>query len=385
MSKRRPAILAGLDIGTSKTAAVIAQVKNGSPQAVGVGISPTVGLQKGLVIDTASVAASIRQALEKAEKMAGAKATVAYIAYHSINVLVKDCHLMNAGQRDHPARPDAMEVPASERLLMIMPPKNRVTLSLPGAEAAARAVTAPSHHIKNIIESARLAGIAVHDVIYSPQAAVKALLSPFEREFGMLLVDIGDATVTVSIHDRGLLQETAVIAIGGEHLVSDLAICLHISMIQAGEVLRQYQRPGGNGYAEHELSRTEGSSGEVTGAFVKSIIEARITEIFHMVDGVVKSFNYPGQLLGGAVLYGGVAKVDGLTAIAENILQLKVRIGAPQAGEQVLGPDLANAYGLVIYGSKQSIGPGGTSNRYDEVNVNGKMLRKVYHWLQGKF
>lgn len=386
MSKRHSATLAGLDLGTSNTKLIIAQVKNGSLQAVGVGVSPTVGLRKGSVNDITTVAASIRQALEKAETMAGAKANTAYIGYNSTDILIRDCHVSGFAvkQGQFGTVETTMGIPASERLLTVMPPRNRVSLSWPGSELEARAITSANHNIENIIESARLAGIAVQDVIYSPLAAARALLSPLERELGTLMIDIGAATVTVSIHDRGLIQDTAVLPIGGEHLVSDLAIGLRISLAQAGEVLKQYQGLDGAEKENIEIGGTdETTSGKVSSSLIKSIIEARIKEIFYMISEVVKSFNYPGQILGGAVLYGGVAQLDGLTDMAEKILRLATRIGTPQAAKMVFGPNLANAFGLAVYGFMQSIESSGTSNGYRE--LNGKMIERVYHWFQDKF
>ncbi|MDD3653321.1 MAG: cell division FtsA domain-containing protein [Desulfotomaculaceae bacterium] len=385
MSKRHPDTLAGLDLGTSKTAAIIVQIKNGSLQAVGVGVSPTIGMQKGSINDVTAAAASIRQALDKAEEMAGVKANTAFIGYNSTDILIRACHVTGAAGKLVQFDPvgAASGTPVSETLLTIMPPRNMVTLSWPDTELEARAITTVNHNIKNIFESARLAKIVVQDVVYSPLAAVGALLSPFEREFGTLLIDIGASTVTVSIHERGLIRETAVLSIGGEHLVSDLAIGLHISMAQAQEVLKRYKGLDGAGKDNIEIAGTdEMASRKVSSTFVKSIIEARIKEIFHMIAGEVKSFNYPGQLPGGAVLYGGVAQMDGLTNIAEESLQLATRIGVPQAAKQVLGPDLANAFGLVVYGSMQNVKPGSTSNGYHE--FNGKIIDRVYHWFQDK-
>ncbi|MDD4170547.1 MAG: cell division FtsA domain-containing protein [Desulfotomaculaceae bacterium] len=386
MSKRHPAILAGLDLGTAKTAAIMVRVKNGSPQVVGVGVSPTVGMQKGSVNDLAAAAITIRQALEKAEKMAGEKATSAYIGYNRTGILIRDCQISRAAGEQGRINTvkTAIGIPTSERLLALMPPRNIVSLSWPGTDLQARAITCDNQNIESIIESARLAGIVVQDIIYSPLAAAKALLSPFEREFGTLMIDIGATTVTVSIHDRGLIRETAVLSIGGEHLVSDLAIGLRISMARAGEVLKQYQGPDNAGKENIEIDGTDETiSKKVSGSFISSIIEARIKEIFHMISEVVISFNYPSQLVGGAVLYGGVAQLDGLTGMAEKILQLETRIGAPQAANQVLGPNLANAFGLAVYGSMQNIESGGTSNAYRE--PNGKIIERFYHWFQDKF
>jgi len=357
LAKRNPATLVGLDLGSSKTAVVIAQADNGSlPRVVGVGESYTIGVQKGSVINIESAATSIRQALERTGKVAGVRALSAYVGYNGLPVTTRKCKVTlaagsRAGGRVHFQDMVVTGIPPGEKLLAIVPTTSMLSFLKSELLSEARAITAGSRIIESIIESARLAGLAVRDVIYSPLAAAEALLSPAERELGTLLIDFGAMATTVSVIDRGLIRENAVLAVGGEHIIADLAIGLHTSLAQARKILKQYRSDWETRRGYIEITRSdEEQTVKVSDELVNSIIVARVKEIIDMIAGVVEEFMYPGQLPGGAVLYGGVAQMDGLSSLVENSLRLAVRIGIPKNAGLELGPRHANAFGLVKYG-----------------------------------
>ncbi|OPX83080.1 MAG: Cell division protein FtsA [Pelotomaculum sp. PtaB.Bin013] len=357
MAKRHPATLVGLDLGSSKTAVVIAQADNDFLlRVVGVGESYALGVQKGSIVDIKAAAISIKQALEKAGKVTGVRALPAYVGYNGLSITTRECKVaLTAGKR-FSGRVQLKDIaahgiPEGEKLLAVLSTPSMLSFLESGLMSEARVITAGSRNFDNIIESARLAGLATHDIIYSPLAAAEALLSPTEKELGTLLIDIGATAATVSVIDRGLIRESAVLAIGGEHIITDLAICLHTSLAQAREILRQStnNREAGQGYIEI-IRLDEEKAVNIPADLVKSIITARVKEILEMVTGAVEKFTYPGQLPGGAVLYGGVANMDGLSSLVENSLRLPVRIGIPKESGMELGPHYANAFGLVKYG-----------------------------------
>jgi len=357
LAKRHPATLVGLDLGSSKTAVVIAQADNDFlPRVVGVGESYTLGVRKGSIVDVKAAAVSIKQALEKAGKVTGVRALPAYVGYSGLSIATRTCKVvLTAGKRFsgkvHLKDIAANGIPDGEKPLAVLSTSGLLSFLESGLISEARVITAGSRDFDNIIESTRLAGLAVRDIIYSPLAAAEALLSPNEKELGTLLVDIGATAATVSIIDRGLMRENAVLAIGGEHIITDLAICLHTSLAQAREILKQYtdNSEAGQGYIEI-IRLDEKKAVNIPADLVKLIITARVKEILEMVAGAVENFAYPGQLPGGAVLYGGVAKMEGLSSLVENSLRLPVRIGVPKDTGMELGPHYANAFGLVKYG-----------------------------------
>jgi len=357
LAKRHPATLVGLDLGSSKTAVVIAQADGGSlPRIVGVGESYALGVQEGSVVNVEAAVASIKQALERTGKMTGMKALSAYVGCNGLSVTTRNCNVaLTAG--DHTGKGVYFQdltvtgIPPGEKLLAVIPNTSMLIFLKPERFTEARAITADSRNIENIIESARLAGLTVRDVIYGPLAAAEALLSPAERELGTLLIDFGATASTVSVIDRGLIRESAVLAVGGEHIITDLAIGLHTSLAQAREILKQYRSDWQTRRGYLEITRSdEKQTAKVSYEFIDSIIVARVKEIIDMVAGVVKKFMYPGQLPGGAVLYGGVAQMDGISSLVENSLRLGVRIGIQKNAGLELGPHYANAFGLVKYG-----------------------------------
>jgi len=327
-------VLAGLDIGTSKIAVVIATAGRGFPELIGAGKSPGVGINKGVITNPDTVARCIVQALGKARKTAGVETAFAYVGYNGSGIKVRDCR-----------------VTENEEILQLIPPRMMRESVGAGFERAARAITAPVDDILKIEQSTRLAGLKVQDIIYGPWAGSRVLLTQAERELGTLLVDIGAGTTSVSIFDRGGIRETSVIPVGGEHLAGDLAVGLRISLARAENILKNY----GTGEVEQFLTAlspgNDGSRG-LPGDPVRSIIEARLTEILELVAAAINDFKYYGLLPGGVVFYGGVSRLSGLKVMAESRLQLPVRIGSHETAGFTPGlePAYTNALGLVKYG-----------------------------------
>lgn len=357
MAKRHPATLVGLDLGSAKTAVVIAQANNGSaPQVVGVGESYTLGVENGVVTNVKAVADSIGQALIRTGRAAGIRKLSAYAGCQGLAVTTRKC--MVAPAADGRARGRVCfqnmtveGIPPGEKLLTIVPGASILSLLKSDYFSEARAITASNRHIENMVESARLAGLAVREVIYGPLAAAEALLSPAEKELGTLLIDLGATATTVAVMDQGRIRENTVLAVGGEHIVTDLAIVLHTSLAQAREIVKQYHRDWAYRPGYMEVSRSDQEKTvDVAYKFIHTIIGARVQEIADLITGAVEQFAYPGQLPGGAVLYGGAALMEDLSALVAKHLRLAVRTGSYKNAGLELGPHYANAFGLVKYG-----------------------------------
>jgi cell division protein FtsA len=330
LAKGNP-VLAGLDIGTSKIAVVIAAAGRSSLELIAAGDSPSVGVDKGVITDPDIVARCIVRALGKARETAGFEtAALAFVGYNGPGTKVQDCRSV-----------------VNEEILQLIPPHLMREGINKGVKYGARAITAPPDDILKIVESTRLAGLKVQNILYGPGAGSLVLLSRTERELGTLLVDIGAGTTSVSIFDRGELRETCVIPVGGEHLAADLAVGLRISINEAENILKNY----GVNEADHSLGVSIPiKSGLLPCAPVRAIIEARLTEIIELVAAAINDFNYYGLLSGGAVFSGGVSRLNGLSEIAENRLQLPVRTGLRDNAGFNQGTVYANALGLVKQG-----------------------------------
>lgn len=359
MASKRP-IVAGLDIGTWRIAAVIAAASRSSLELLGAGYSLSVGISNGVINDPSNVARCIMQALEIAQKMAGVEANSAYVSYNGSGVNVREysatfparniynfsCEIDNTGICQDAKTAGIFE---EEKVLQFISPR-LVPESLGyGLEPSARAITVPVSDIQKIEESMYLAGLKVRDIIYTPLAEAQVVLNQAERELGTLLVDIGAGTTSVSIFDRGEIKETSIIPVGGEHLVADLAIGLRITLARAENILINY----GISEAEKRAS-VYGIGGEedkvLSHDLVKSIVEARVGEILDLVAAAVKNFKHTGLLLGGAVFCGGVSRLNGLAVLGQERLQLPVRVGLPEDTGFALDPTYTNALGLVKLG-----------------------------------
>lgn len=397
LAKGSPVTLVGLDVGTSKTAVIIAEAGVNSPKLIGAAISPSVGLQRGVITDLDAAAKSIGQALERAEKMAGVKVSSAIVSYNGASTTVRSCRVAYTADNPVVSRGRSGAVPVSSEWTPTGIPQGEKVLQLilprmiPGRfgvvpESDARAITARSRDIANITESARLAGLAVQDIVYGPLAGAAVLLSPVERELGTILVDIGAGTTSISIFDRGLIRETAVLTVGGEHLVGDLAIGLRTSLAHAEEVLKHYSSRPEAGESGEEFALSFEPEGEdaikVSGDLVRSIIEARITEVLELVAVVIRGFNYPGLLPGGVVLYGGVSRLSGLVHMAESGLRIPVRIGSVETTGMAPDPSYDNALGLIKHTFSCLCGKGPNANHCRLQNDG--FTNRFKNWFQDR-
>jgi cell division protein FtsA len=372
--KRRPVTLAGLDIGSSKTAVIIAQVKSGFPQILGSAETSSIGVTNGCITNPEAAAKTILQALEQALRNTGVSRPLnVYVSFNGETTAVKDClvdlkpgRYSAGGSKKNGYQVVPAGLAEGDSALQLIPPRDLPNRSVFEMEAGARVVTAPTYNIEAISKAVHLTGLKVEDVFFGPVAAAEVLLTPAEREFGTILIDIGAGTTSVSIFDLGSLRETAVFPLGGEHLASDLAIGLHTSLNQAEEIL-----------SNCELSRSGENKVDLAGA----IIEARLSEILKLTSSVIKSFQYPGLLPGGVVFGGGVTMLAGFAPFAENILQIPLRVGNVQFDGQHFGLTFANALGLIKYGAQRLTGPELRLTANCEPDA---LMVRLVKWLQGR-
>lgn len=338
LARKCPDVIAGLDLGTSKTVAVIAQIEGGCcPEVIGAGTCLGLGLRRGVIADNDSAAKSISQAIEKAERLAGIKISSAYVSYNGSDIALKDC----------PG--EAAVVEAGVKTL------HNVKVPWPTGPAdcfgtsTIRSITARDSSMSNIIRSAKLAGVVVEGIVYGPLAASEVLLSHSEREFGSLLIDVGAGTTTISAFSKGILRDTVVIPVGGEHLSGDLAIGLRTTLAQAEDIIKAYndQRQDGSITVVSDAGSGDGKC--FSANIIKRIIDARLTEITELIASKARGLSYYGMLPGNAVLYGGVARLKGLSCMAETRLGLPVRVGQLKNTWLELDHTYANAVGLVTY------------------------------------
>mgnify|MGYP006194201189 CR=1 FL=1 len=374
MAKEYKDLVVGLDIGTSKVMAVVAEVMpDGQLKIAGLGIAPGNGLKRGVVVNIDATVQSIQQALKEAELMADCKITrvnVGITGSHirGINssgmVAIKDKEVTQADLARVMETARAINISSDQRLLLVAPQefvidsqevKEPIGMSGMRLEAKVHIVTGAQSAAENIIKCVRRCGLEVDQLLLNPQSSSLAVLSEDERELGVVCVDIGAGTTDVAIFANGSIRHTAVIPIAGDLITSDIAMALRTPTKDAEEIKVEHgcakqlladpeQRvevPGLGDRAPRMLSRQA----------LSGVIEPRVEEIFALVQQVIRESGHEELLSSGIVLTGGSSVMPGMVELGEDIFLKPVRRGLPQyAGalsDMVAQPRSATAMGLL--------------------------------------
>lgn len=373
--------IVGLDIGSSKIRALVAKLKpeNEKLHIVGVGEAPTQGLRRGIVVDVEEATTSISNALERAERTSGVPIEHAYVSINGNHIVANQSKGVIAVARadneiteDDVARvieaASTISIPTNREILHVIPRdfivdnqkgiKDPVGMNGIRLEVEAMIIEGSTPTIKNLIKCVSRAGVEIDDLIVAPLAASHSLLSKKQKELGVALVDIGCGTTGLIVFEEGDIMHTAILPVGSEHITNDLAIGLRTSIETAEKVKLSYGHAVVHDIARKEeidLSQIDPQEEEtVSKKHVAEIIEARLAEIFFMVDKELKKIERSGKLPAGVVLSGGGAKLSGIVDLAKKELKLPAQIGFPEnitgVIEKLDDPVYATATGLVLWG-----------------------------------
>ncbi len=374
MAKEYKDLVVGLDIGTSKVMAVVAEVMaDGQLKIAGLGIAPGNGLKRGVVVNIDATVQSIQQALKEAELMADCKITrvnVGITGSHirGINssgmVAIKDKEVTQADLARVMETARAINISSDQRLLLVAPQefvidsqevKEPIGMSGMRLEAKVHIVTGAQSAAENIIKCVRRCGLEVDQLLLNPQSSSLAVLSEDERELGVACVDIGAGTTDVAIFANGSIRHTAVIPIAGDLITSDIAMALRTPTKDAEDIKVE------SGYAKQLLADPDAQV-EVPGLgdrgprmlsrqALAGVIEPRIEEIFSLVHQVIRESGYEEVLSSGIVLTGGSAVMPGMIELGEDIFLKPVRRGLPKysggLADMVSQPRAATVMGLL--------------------------------------
>ncbi len=374
MPKEYKDLVVGLDIGTAKVMVVVAEVlPGGELKLAGLGIAPSNGLKRGVVVNIDATVQSIQQALKEAELMADCKIGRVYTGItgshiRGINssgmVAVKDKEVTQADVARVVETARAINISSDQRLLLVEPQefvidgqdvKEPIGMSGMRLEAKVHIVTGAQSAAENIIKCVRRCGLEVDQLMLNPLASSQAVLTEDERELGVCLVDIGAGTTDVAIFTNGAIRHTAVIPIAGDLITSDIAMALRTPTKDAEDIKVEH------GYAKQLLADPD-SQVEVPGLgdrgprmlskqALAGVIEPRIEEIFSLVQQVVRESGYEEVLSSGIVLTGGSAVMPGMVELGEDIFLKPVRRGIPKyssaLSDMVAQPRAATVMGLL--------------------------------------
>jgi cell division protein FtsA len=405
-------IIVGLDIGTSMIRVVVGKLsaEEKTPSIIGVGEAVAHGIRRGVIVDVEEAISSISQALEKAERMTGLPIDHAVVSVGGAHVTCVESHGVVAVSRADGEITEgdivrvvdasqAISIPPNREILHVIPKTFTVDgqagikdpLGMTGIrlEVDSQIIQASVPFIKNLTKCIMRVGIEIDDLVLAPLAAAQAVLNKRQKELGCVLVDIGAGTCGVIAFEEGELIHASVIPVGGGHISNDLAIGLRTSVDTAELVKLEYGVASKAATKKDEeidlsgLDRNE-ETRRIGRPLVAEIIQARLEEIFSLVNKELRKIGRDGQLPAGAVICGGGAKLEGLIDLAKKELRLPTSLGSPVNASSVidraLDPAFSTAVGLVLWGSEY-IKPGvKVFKNLTASLVPDKLLEKVKGW-----
>ena len=403
-------LLVGLDIGTSKIVAMVAEIKpEGGFDVIGYGSHPSRGLKKGVVVNIESTVNAIQRALEEAELMADCKIREVFTGIAGSHIKSFNSHGMVAIKDREVNQIDvdrvietakAVNIATDQQLLHTVPQEFivdnqedvREPIGMSGIRLEVRVhiVTGAVSAVQNIVKCVRRCGLEVSDLILQPMASADSVLTNDEKELGVVLIDIGGGTTDIAVFSDGAIRHTAVIPIAGDQITSDIAMALRTPTGEAEEIKIRY------GVAKQVLA-DPGETLEVPGLgdrgprslsrqALAAVIEPRVEELFAMVHQVVRESGYEGVLSSGIVLTGGSSIMPGMIEMAEDIFLKPARLGTPeyrgQLADVVRSPRYATVLGLLLEAKKQYLRGHIVTRQDGSVKA---VWQRMKEWFLGNF
>ncbi len=410
MKKNDRNLIVGLDIGTSKICAIVAEIGvDGEIEIIGVGFHRSRGLKKGVVVNIESTVQSIQRAVEEAELMAGCQINSVYAGIAGSHIRSLNSHGIVA-IRDKEVIPSdvdrvidaarAVAIPADQKILHILPQefiidnqegiREPVGMSGVRLEARVHMVTGAVSAAQNIIKCVRRCGLEVDDVILEQLASSESVLMEDEKDLGVCLVDMGGGTTDIAVFTEGAIRHTAVIPIAGDQVTNDIAVALRTPTVSAEEIKIKYACALAQLAAADETIEVP-SVGErpprrLARQTLAEVVEPRYEELMVLIQNELRRSGFEDLVAAGMVLTGGSSKMEGLVELAEEILHMPVRLGAPQyisgLGDVVRNPIYSTGVGLLLFGHRNASrrGPEGLAE-----NGFSAVWDRMKSWFQGNF
>ncbi|NOQ16118.1 MAG: cell division protein FtsA [Methyloprofundus sp.] len=400
-------LIVGLDIGTSKVAAIVGELnEDGEIEVIGIGSTPSRGLKKGVVINLEATVTSIQRAIEEAELMAGCEISSVYAGIAGSHVKSLNSHGIVAIREKEVTQYDidrvidsarAVAIPADQKILHILPQefiidmqegiKEPIGMSGIRLEAKVHMVTGSVSASQNIIKCIRRCDLEVDDIVLEQLASCSSVLTEDEKELGVCLIDIGGGTTDIAIFSQGAIKHTAVIPIAGDQVTNDVAVALRTPTQSAEEIKKSYACALTQLADANEMidvpSIGDRPSRKISKQNLAEIIEPRYEELMLLVQAELRRSGYEGLIAAGIILTGGSSKVTGLIELAEEIFHMPVRLGIPQhiigLTDVVENPIHSTGVGLLLYGRDHVISS-------EQLMDSGEgVFSKMKGWFQRNF
>ncbi len=409
MTKDAKNLIVGLDIGTSKVVAVVAEVmSDGRHEVIGLGQHESRGLKKGVVVNIEATVESIQRALEEAELMADCKIREVYTGIAGSHIKSFNSHGMFAIKDKEISQMDvdrvvetarAVNIPTDQQILHTIPQefivdgqedvRDPLGMSAVRLEVKVHIVTGAVSAAQNIIRCVRRCGLEVGDLVLQPLASAMAVLTEDEKELGVCLVDIGGGTTDIAVFTNGAIRHTAVIPVAGDQVNNDIAVALRTPPKEAEDIKIQYgcalrqladardmiEVPGIGDRPPRTLSRQT----------LAEFIEPRMEELYSLVQAELRRSGFEELLSSGIVITGGSAAMQGMVELGEEVFHMPVRLGWPRyeggLADVMHNPRYATCMGLLMAGmeARGRDAPKLSGNSFKDV------LERMKNWFKGNF
>jgi cell division protein FtsA len=404
-------LIVGLDIGTSKVVAIVGEINESNQiEVVGIGMHPSRGLKKGVVVNIESTVHSIQKAIEEAELMAGCDIHSVYAGIAGSHIRSLNSHGIVAIQDKEVSLNDvdrvidaarAVAIPADQRILHILPQEflidsqegilDPIGMSGIRMEAKVHMVTGAESAAQNITKCIQKCGLEVDDIVLEQLASSYAVLTEDEKELGSCLVDIGGGTTDIAVFQGGAIQHTAVIPIAGDQVTNDIAVSMRTPTQYAEDIkikyacaLSQLANPDETIEVPSVGDRPPRRLARQT---LAEIVEPRFEELFSLIRNELRRSGFEESIPAGIVITGGSAKMEGAVELAEEVFHIPVRLGSPQnvegLSDVVRNPIHATGVGLLLFG-RDSVVRRSYSKTSIKNNVTDK-LDQIKGWFQRQF
>jgi cell division protein FtsA len=378
--------IVGLDIGSTKVTTLIAAVRESGLEPIGFGIGESKGLKKGAVVNIEATVEAVKKSVSEAEAMARCEVENVYVGLAgphiksfnsrgvtSIPTRTREIDSDDVRRAIETAR--AVALSPDREIIHIVPQEFTVDdqigigdpLGMYGTrlEVNVHIVTSSTTAAQNVITAVNRSGLLVGDTVLESIAVGEAILSDDEKELGSVLVDIGGGKTNVAIYHHGAVRHTVVVPLGGELFTNDIAVGLRTTIPEAERLKREQGCAVSSMAQTDEVFEVSGIGSRQPRAIAQTvltdIIQPRAEEIVHLVRNEIRNAGYERQTGAGVILTGGGAMLRGFVELAEDILDLPVRVGTSSGFRQsllekmpqLMGPEFSTVTGLVLYGDRR--------------------------------
>ncbi len=406
--------IVGIDVGTTKVCTVVAQVQEGGKANIlGVGLTPSKGLDKGVVVNIDDAVNAIATSVEKAERLSGYRIGTAFVGVAGRHISSLNSRgVVAVGRPDHEVtRSDiaravesaqAVAIPTQREIIHVIPRayvldgnegiRDPIGMSGFRLEVETHIVTGEVMAIQNLIKSVQRAGVEIDDLVLQPLASGEAVLTAEDKDRGVMLVDIGGGTTDIAIFIQGGVWHTSVIPVGGNHFTNDIVYVLHTPhntaeylKLKYGSAIAGDPPEAGSDLIDAE-TLTMGEQQQISRHMLNEIIQARAEQIVELIYNEIRRSGYEGLLPAGIVLTGGCAQLARFDELIRDMLGMPVRVGLPTEltglADSLDSPTYATGVGLLRWGARHGLAMLGSPHGAAERNGWGSVYERFKGWLR---